>query len=110
MLRLLPSRYTLLSLGLVRIEARSSRVAHLTACIVGCLHLLIPSDCSTIKATSHMTYVGERFLLAKDSLVKQMVRRSDVIMTVGFDAFDRVVWIKAKVVENLLVNVVFYWH
>ena len=39
-----------------------------------------------------------------------MVSGRDVVVSVGLDTFDRIVWIEAKFIQNLLVDGVFDWH
>jgi len=39
-----------------------------------------------------------------------MVSRSDLIMTVSLDAFNRVVWVIVELVQHLLVHLVINWH
>ena len=66
----------LLLLILVGIEARGSRVADLAAhiIVVVCFHLFVSRNGCSIETSCDVAHIRERFLLSKDSLVKQMVR------------------------------------
>jgi len=56
------------------------------------------------------THIGERLLLAQHTLVEQVVRGCDIVVPICFNALDRIVWVETKLIENLLIDGVFYRH
>ena len=74
------------------------------------LHALILRDSGPVETACDMRGISERFALTESPLVEQMIRRSDVVMSVRLDAFDSVVWIKTKLVKYLLIYAVLKRH
>ena len=54
--------------------------------------------------------IRERLVLLLGSLVKQMVGSSNIIVAIRFDALNRVVRVKAELIENLFVDSIVDWH
>ncbi len=86
-------------------------------CSLGCLSDIVYSfvsfvagDCCPIKTSCRQTDVRERLLLAKSSLVQQVVSRCDIVVTIGLDALHGVVGVETELVKNLLVDCVFERH